>query len=87
MNRKLSRRQVLEKCLIVFDALKRIQSKGNAGLEPEQGAEEQWFLDTEICEQLREMIREMMSGGREPVQIREWQKVVMEHGAPERLTL
>ena len=35
----MTRGDVLRKCIIVFDAIKRQSSKGNAGLEPEKGAE------------------------------------------------
>ena len=30
----MKRAEALRKCLIVFDALRRVSSKGNAGLEP-----------------------------------------------------
>ena len=58
----MNRAEALRKCLIVFDALKRVSSKGNAGLEPTPGAEESFRADSEICQVLREWLREMESG-------------------------
>ena len=58
----MNRAEALRKCLIVFDALKRVNSKGNAGLEPMPGAEESFRTDSEICQVLREWLREMESG-------------------------
>lgn len=86
---KLTRPDVLRKCIIVFDALKRAMSRGNAGLEPERGAEESYWTDHEITETLREMLREMEAGKPEKKQepeIREWQREIMENG-PEGLRL
>ena len=84
----MTRGDVLRKCIIVFDAIKRQSSKGNAGLEPEKGAEEEFAQEQEICDTLRQMLREMEAGSvkraGDPV-LRDWQKDVMEHGAPERL--
>ena len=91
----LTRSDVLRKCIIVFDAIRRVASKGNAGLEPVQGAEESFRTDTEICDVLREWLREM-EGGQEtnkPIfkgsagMLKDWQKVIQENGAPERLVL
>ena len=59
---KMGRAEALRKCLIVFDALRRVSSKGNAGLEAMPGAEESFQVDTQICEVLREWLREMESG-------------------------
>ena len=58
----MTRAEALRKCLIVFDALRRVSSKGNAGLEPLQGAEESFRTDSEICQVLREWLREMEAG-------------------------
>lgn len=58
----MKRAEALRKCLIVFDALRRVSSKGNAGLEPLEGAEESFETDSEICQVLREWLREMESG-------------------------
>ena len=58
----MTRAEVLRKCLIVFDALRRVSSKGNAGLEAVPGAEESFRADAEICRVLREWLREMEAG-------------------------
>ena len=63
----MTRAEVLRKCLIVFDALRRVSSKGNAGLEALPGAEESFRADAEICRVLREWLREMEAG---PTEIR-----------------
>ena len=58
----MTRAEALRKSLIVFDALRRVSSKGNAGLEPLQGAEVSFRTDSEICQVLREWLREMETG-------------------------
>lgn len=90
----MTRAEVLRKCLIYFDALRRISSKGNAGLEPLEGAEESFQTNSEICQVLREWLREMESSGTrsnkpEPdvpkvTKLREWQRIVAGR-PPERL--
>ena len=84
--RNLTRRDVLDKCIVVFEAIRRAASKGNAGLEPEKGAEESFRLDTEILETLREMVRELEAGEGKQI-VADWQKELMEHGLPERMVL
>ena len=85
----MTRGDVLRKCIIVFDAIRRQASKGNAGLEPEKGAEEEFAQEQEICDTLRQMLREMEAGEyrvkNTNQKMRDWQKEIMEHGAPERL--
>lgn len=90
----MTRSDVLRKCIIVFDAIKRAASKGNAGLEPARGAEESFRTDCEICDVLREWLREMEGGQRYMVEkrvrdaagpLKDWQQVIQENGAPERL--
>ena len=89
----MTRSDVLRKCIIVFDAIRRAASKGNAGLEPVKGAEESFRVDCEICDVLREWLRDM-EGSQETNKpiikgsaglLKDWQKVVQENGAPERL--
>lgn len=82
----MTRSDVLRKCIIVFDAIKRAASKGNAGLGPVKGAEESFQTDCEICDVLREWLREMEAGEKtkEP-EMKDWQKVTMAYGAPEKL--
>lgn len=59
---RITRSEVLRKCIIIFDALKRVASKGNAGLEAARGAEEEFEMDTAITAELRQMLREMEAG-------------------------
>ena len=56
---KLSRSDVLRKCIVVFEAIKRAASRGNAGLEPMRGKEESFENDCEILRVLREWLQEM----------------------------
>ena len=90
----MKRAEALRKCLIVFDALRRVSSKGNAGLEPLEGAEESFETDSEICQVLREWLREMEAGlptnrTLEPdvpkvTDLKEWQRIAAQK-PPERL--
>ena len=81
----MTRSDVLRKCIIVFDAIRRAASKGNAGLEPLKGAEVSFRTDCEICDVLREWLREMEGTPRTVVKLKDWQQVIQENGAPERL--
>ncbi len=89
----MTRAEALRKSLIVFDALRRVRSKGNAGLEPLDGAEESFNNDSEICKVLREWLQEMESGAKqsrpEPdvskvTDLKEWQRLAAKR-PPERL--
>lgn len=62
---RIIRSEVLRKCIILFDAMKRMASKGNAGLEAARGAEEEFEMDTAIAAELRQMLREMEAGERQ----------------------
>jgi len=59
---RITRSEVLRKCIIVFDALKRVASKGNAGLEAAWGAEDEFAMDEAVAAELRQMLREMEAG-------------------------
>ena len=59
---KLSRSDVIRKCIVMFEALKRLTGKGNAGLEPANGAEESYDMNCQVLDELREMLREMEAG-------------------------
>lgn len=89
----MTRAEALRKSLIVFDALRRVSSKGNAGLEPLDGAEESFNNGSEICKVLREWLQEMESGAKqsrpEPdvpkvTDLKEWQRLAAKR-PPERL--
>ena len=96
MNTKISRTDILRKCIIVFDAMRRVSSKGNAGLEPAKDSEESYWLDTAICDGLREWLREIEAGrpaedvpraGDNKADIHDWQNQIMKDGVQGRLDL
>ena len=92
---RITRSEVLRKCIILFDALKRVTSKGNAGLEAARGAEEEFEMDTAIAAELRQMLREMEAGEKQAKALvvtkemtqgmADWQRDIMEHGVLVRL--
>jgi hypothetical protein len=93
----MNRAEALRKCIVVFDALRRVSSKGNAGLEPMEGAEDSFQTDSEILFVLREWLQEMESGANLPMnskeleeekgpRLRDWQEEVMKNG-PQPLIL
>lgn len=82
MARTMTRGDVLRKCIVVFDAIRRAASKGNAGLEAAEGMEESFRNDCEICETLREMLREMEAG-----ELKDWQEEIMRNGPPQMMVL
>ena len=86
MGEKLTWSDVLRKCITVFEAIRRMSSKGNAGLEAAPGAEDSFRMDSEICAMLREKLREVEAGG-SGQEMRDWQQEIMRNGPPERLTL
>lgn len=89
---KLSRSDVLRKCIVLFEAIRRTASKGNTGMVPERGAEESFYTDSEILRVLREMLRDLEAGEkieekREGINqgLNDWQERIQKFGAPERL--
>ena len=89
----MTRAEVLRKCITVFEAIRRMTSKGNAGLEPERGAEEEYSTVDECIRIMKDWMREMESGVRtsntEPVvpkvtELKEWQRIAAQK-PPERL--
>ena len=91
---KLTRYEVLGKCVTLFEALKRMASQGNVGLVPLQGAENSFWIDAQILDTLKEMMRETQTAEKrtntpEPdvpkvVELTEWQRLAAK-GPPERL--
>lgn len=71
MRNKLSRGDVIRKCIVVLEGLRRAMSKGNAGLEPEKGAEESFWTDDDVCRELREILREIEAHETEKKRIEE----------------
>lgn len=91
---KMPRADILRKCIIVFEGLRRYASKGNAGLEAEKGAEDSFTLDDMIVQGLKEWLREIEAGGtgnRQPetfygTALKQWQEDIINNGPPERMT-
>lgn len=79
----MTRAEVLRKCITVFEAIRRMASKGNAGLEPERGAEEEYSTVDESIRIMKDWMREMESGV-QVVDMREWQRIAAQK-PPERL--
>lgn len=63
--RKLNRQEVIRKAIVVFEAIKRMTSKGGAGLEPERGAAAEFDMVDDCTQQLREILREMQANEHE----------------------
>lgn len=82
----LTRADVIRKCIILFESLKRVASKGGAGLEPAQGADEEFWMDEECLNILRHMMQEMEAGQEKQQEWKNWQ-LEMQDGPPERLVL
>ena len=74
VNIKLTKSEVLRKCIIVFDAIRRATSKGGAGLVPDDGKETSFYMDQEICDRLREMLLEAQWAEHEEAQKAEEEK-------------
>jgi hypothetical protein len=96
MSAKMSRAEILRKCIYVFEGWRRFASKGGAGLE----ADPRSIGDYELCDQvvsgLKEMMREIEGGKqaedvpREAGQgapLRDWQKQIMAGGVQERMMI
>lgn len=58
----MTRAEVLRKCITVFEAIRRMASRGNAGLEPERGAEKEYSTFDECIRIMKDWMREMESG-------------------------
>lgn len=91
---RITKSEALRKAIIIVDALKRACSRGNAGLEAERGMEESFWMDTEIAERLREILRDMEATEKANAKkveynrvLRDWQTELMDNGLPERMTL
>lgn len=95
---KLTRRDVLGKCIVVFEAIRRAASQGNAGLMAAKGMEESFRVDNEILDTLREMVRELEAGEYRAKQteryqeqyqenLKDWQKEILTEGPPRLMVL
>ena len=54
---KLSKREILENCIVIFEGMRRYASKGHAGLEAAKGAEKSFALDDAMVVGLKEWVR------------------------------
>lgn len=91
---KLTRRDVLGKCIVVFEAIRRAASQGNAGLMAAKGMEESFRVDNEILDTLREMVRELEAGEyrakitkEDEEKLKDWQKEIITEGPPRQMVL
>lgn len=60
---KLTRPDILRKCIVVMEGYRRINSKGDAGLEATAGNGEDYHMSDEIVSGLKEWLREIEAGG------------------------
>lgn len=94
---RMTKAEVLRRCIVIFEAIRRVHSKGSAGLEALEGAEDFFRADCECCQILKQMLRDMESGDNGATawkdsmpqkdnvrEIKDWQKMA---GPPERLVL
>ena len=71
----------LRKAIHVFEGLRRMLSVSENGLTPDKGCADSFQAIDETVQALKEMLREMQ----EPAEVKDWQREIMESGAPERL--
>lgn len=88
----MTRREVLGKCIVVFEAIRRAASQGNAGLIAAEGMEESFRVDTEILDTLREMVQEMETGGyriygEKTGGLKDWQKKIITEGPTQMMVM
>ena len=92
---KLSRQEVIRKCIVVFEAIRRMTSKGGASLEPEHGAEDEYDMVNDCTQQLREILKDMQAHDHDrelqkkveeayETRMKDWQKDAA-GGPPERM--
>lgn len=91
---KLTRRDVLGKCIVVFEAIRRAASQGNAGLIAAEGMEESFRVDNEILDTLRTMVQEIEAGENRAKRteeyqdiLKDWQKDLIKNGPPKLMVL
>lgn len=85
-SRSMTRSDVIRKCIVMIEGMRRAFSRGNAGLEAQQGYETEFWESDEMLQTLREMLREMEHGSGTPEDVRKWQEEIMQNGTPRRLT-
>lgn len=71
----------LRKSIHVFEGLRRMLSVSENGLTPDKGCTDSFQAIDETVQALKEMLQELQAGDK----VKDWQREIMENGAPERL--
>lgn len=71
----------LRKSIHVFEGLRRMLSVSENGLTPDKGCADSFAAIDETVQTLKGMLQELQTGD----WVKDWQKEIMENGAPERL--
>ena len=95
MSAKMSRAEILRKCINVFEGWRRATSKGGAGLEPDPRDDGEYPMCDQVLSGLREMLQEIEAGkpaedvpqAREKAPMRDWQEQIMKNGVQERMMI
>lgn len=96
MSQKMSRTEILRKCIQVFEGWRRATSKGGAGLEADPRAVKDFDFCDGMVAGLKEMMREIEGGkpaedvpraGDNKADIHDWQNQIMKNGVQERMMI
>ena len=93
----MTKATALRKSIHVFEGLRRMLSMNENGLVPDKGCLDSFQAIDETIQTLKEMLRDMQAGEQTGLRkeltegfeehLRNWQKDVMENGAPAELRL
>ena len=96
MSAKMSRAEILRKCINVFEGWRRATSKGGAGLEPDPRDDGEYPMCDQVLSGLREMLQEIEAGkpaedvpraAGQGAPLRDWQNQIMAGGVQERMMI
>lgn len=73
----------LRKSIHVFEGLRRMLSVSENGLTPDRGCADSFQAIDETVQALKEMLRGPQ--GEQQAELKDWQRDIMENGAPQRL--
>lgn len=73
----------LRKSIHVFEGLRRMLSVSENGLTPDKGCADSFQAIDETVQALKEMLRGLQ--GEQQAELKDWQREIMENGAPQRL--
>lgn len=73
----------LRKSIHVFEGLRRMLSVSENGLTPDKGCADSFKAIDETVQALKEMLRRPQ--GEQQAELKDWQRDIMENGAPQRL--